>query len=138
MAAYASHQQHPSRNEAPSWANRPRLAAIPIESAATPAPIDSKAISELIDRFAQRVATAIADQLGEQRTPEDEWFDCRHAADYLGVHRDTLRKLAAERAITAEQDGPGCKLYFRRSDLDAWRRFGGKPRHLQTTLASVA
>lgn len=102
-------------------------------SGATPAGIDSHAISELINLFAQRVATALADQFGEQRTTEDEWFDCRHAANYLGVHRDTLRKLAAERAIAAEQDGPGCKLYFRRSDLDAWRRSGGRPRHLQTT-----
>jgi hypothetical protein len=46
--------------------------------------------------------------------------------------------LAAERAIPSEQEGPGCKLYFRRSDLDAWRQSGGRPRHLSSTLASVA
>ena len=44
--------------------------------------------------------------------PADEWLDSRHVADYLGVHRDTLRKLAAERSIPCDQDGPGCKLYF--------------------------
>ena len=43
------------------------------------------------------------------------------------MHRDTLRKLAAERAIPSEQDGPGCKLYFRRSDLDAWRTAADGP-----------
>ena len=43
-------------------------------------------------------------------------------ADDLGVDRDTLRKLAAERSIPSEQDAPRCKLYFRRSDLDAWTR----------------
>jgi excisionase family DNA binding protein len=44
---------------------------------------------------------------------------------HLGVHRDTIRRLAAERAIPSEQDGPGCKLFFRRSDLDAWRSADG-------------
>jgi excisionase family DNA binding protein len=69
---------------------------------------------------------------------DDEWIDSRHAAEYLGVHRDTLRKLAAERAIPTEQDGPNWKLYFRRSDLDAWRRSGGRPRHLATSLHLAA
>jgi excisionase family DNA binding protein len=49
-------------------------------------------------------------------------LDARGAAEYLGVHRDTLRKLAAQRAIPTHQDGPGCKLYFRRDELDEWRR----------------
>jgi len=50
------------------------------------------------------------------------WLDARGAAEYLGVHRDTLRKLAAQRAIPTHQDGPGCKLFFRRDELDEWRR----------------
>ncbi len=137
MAAYASYRQS-SPKEFLGSANRRRLSAAPVGSSATPVPIGSYGIGELIDQFAQRVATAIASQLGVQHTTEDEWFDCRHAAEYLGVHRDTLRKLAAERAIPAEQDGRGCKLYFRRSDLDAWRRSGGRPRHLQVALARVA
>ena len=53
------------------------------------------------------------------------------------MHRDTLRKLAAESAIPSEQDGPNCKLYFRRSDLDAWRRTVDGRRHLATTLPRV-
>lgn len=40
-----------------------------------------------------------------------ERLDARGAAEYLGVHRDTLRKLAAQRAIPTHQDGPGCNLY---------------------------
>ena len=56
----------------------------------------------------------------------------------LGVHRDSLRKLAAERVIPSEQDGPGCKLYFGRSVVDAWRHGGGRLRHLASTLAAVA
>lgn len=67
-----------------------------------------------------------------------EWLDSRDAADYLGVHRDTLRKLAAERAIPAEQDRPDCKLFFRRSALDEWRLTGGRSAHLAGTLTRAA
>lgn len=41
--------------------------------------------------------------------------------DAVGVHRDTVRRLAAERTVPSEQEGPGCKLFFRRGDLDEWR-----------------
>lgn len=87
-------------------------------------------ISQVIDRLAERIALVLVDLLGADERDSSEWLDCRHAAEYLGVHRDTLRKLAAERTIPSEQDGPGCKLYFRRSGLDAWRPGGGRPRHL--------
>jgi excisionase family DNA binding protein len=89
-------------------------------------------IGQLVDRLAERIAVALAERLGPHEREGNDWLDSRHAAEYLGVHRDTLRKLAAERAIPSEQDGPGCKLYFRRSDLEAWRRSGGRPRHLTT------
>jgi excisionase family DNA binding protein len=48
-------------------------------------------------------------------------MDTRRAAEYVGVHTDTLRKLAAAGKVPYEQAGPRCKLYFRRSDLDRWR-----------------
>ena len=137
MAAYALYQRQCSPDEYLSPANRKRLATLPIAATATAASVDPASINRLIDLFVQRIATAIAEQLGAPPKTEDEWFDCRHAAEYVGVHRDTLRKLAAERAIPSEQDGPGCKLYFRRSDLDAWRRSGGRRRHLQA-VASIA
>lgn len=87
---------------------------------------DARMVDGLIAAIAERIADAVAARLAKS-TPEaiPEWLDSRAAAEYLGLHRDTLRKLAAERAIPAEQDGPGCKLFFRRSDLDEWRRAGG-------------
>lgn len=90
----------------------------------------SSLLDEFISQLAERVAARIAVQAPGSADGAGEWLDSRHAAEYLGVHRDTLRKLAAERSIPSEQDGPGCKLYFRRSDLDAWRQGGGRPRHL--------
>lgn len=93
---------------------------------------------QLIDQLADQVAAVVIERLAADEPESVDWLDCRHAAEYLGVHRDTLRKLAAERAIPSEQDSPGCKLYFRRGDLDAWRRGGGRPRHLAATLATAA
>ncbi len=95
-------------------------------------------VDQLAERVAERIAAADSALSSRNADGEDEWFDSRHAAGYLGIHRDTLRKLAAERAIPSEQDGPNCKLYFRRSDLDAWRRTGGRPRHLAAVLRDAA
>jgi excisionase family DNA binding protein len=95
-------------------------------------------VDQLAERIAQRLAVAMERSGAGVGSADDEWFDSLHAADYLGIHRDTLRKLAAERAIPAEQDGPNCKLYFRRADLDVWRQSGGRPRHIAAMLPRVA
>lgn len=108
-----------------AYANAPA----PIRSNGAPAHV-SGMLEEFISELAERVAQRIAEQALAPANETGEWFDSRHAAEYLRIHRDTLRKLAAERAIQSEQDGPGCKLYFRRADLDAWRNSGGRPRHL--------
>jgi excisionase family DNA binding protein len=147
MAAYATQKREPSargqsfssnrldlvRTEAISGqtAGRPRGAADAVLA-------ESSILDRLLDHVADRLAAVITERLAVSHNRPDEWFDSRHAAEYLGVHRDTLRKLAAERAIPSEQDGPGCKLYFRRSDLDTWRSGGGHPRHLAPTPAAVA
>ncbi len=96
-------------------------------------------VEALIDDIAERVAASVAAKLADidgASTPE--WLDSRDAADYLGVHRDTLRKLAAERAIPTHQDGPGCKLFFRRSDLDEWRQSGGRAAQVGSILRAAA
>lgn len=92
---------------------------------------DCSVIDLLIDRLVDRVAAAVVARLENDSVDRgDEWFDSRQAAEYLGLHRDTLRRLAAARAIPTEQDGRGCKLFFRRSALDEWRQSGGRVRHL--------
>ena len=70
--------------------------------------------------------------------PSDEWLDARAAAKYLGISLNALHKLTAERAIPVEQDGPGCKLWFRRSALDGWREAGGARSHVLASSASKA
>ena len=81
----------------------------------------------LIDQILGRLADLVVDRLMQRTDARSSdhvsaWLDARGAAEYLGVHRDTLRKLAAQRAIPTHQDGPGCKLFFRRDELDEWRR----------------
>jgi|SRR5579884_1095515 len=119
------------------------LRAVPEVTTNESSPLDTQRDQALLDlvveQLADRVAAAVVARL-EPATAEvaSEWMDSRAAADYLGLHRDTLRKLAAERAIPAEQDGRGCKLFFRREDLDEWRRSGGRGAHLASALAQVA
>ena len=55
----------------------------------------------------------------------DRWMGAREAASYLGVSVHALHKLTAGRLIPFEQDGPGCRCWFKRSELDAWRERGG-------------
>jgi excisionase family DNA binding protein len=94
----------------------------------------------LIDQFLGCLADLVVDRLmarnyAERADQDNAWLDARDAAGYLGMHRDTLRKLAAQRAIPAHQDGPRCKLYFRRDELDEWRR---SARSMTTQLRAVS
>jgi len=75
-------------------------------------------LGRLADLVAERVAAQLAEPAGQVA---DEWLDSRRAAEYLGIGRDSLRRLAAEGKIQSEQAGVGCKLFFRRSELDLWR-----------------
>jgi excisionase family DNA binding protein len=96
-------------------------------------------LDAVIEDIVERVASAVVSRLAaNQESDLGEWLDSRGAAEYVGVHRDTLRKLAAERTIPSHQDGPGCKLFFKRSDLDDWRRSGGRAAHLASALADAA
>ena len=54
----------------------------------------------------------------------DRWLNTRQAAEYLGISPNALHKLTAARAIPFEQERPRAKCWFRRSELDAWRRRG--------------
>jgi phosphopantothenate synthetase len=66
------------------------------------APTGNVVFDELLAHLAEIVAAKVIDRLGRQETVADEWLDTRGASEYLGIHRDSLRRLAAERAIPAE------------------------------------
>jgi hypothetical protein len=55
----------------------------------------------------------------------DGWLDTKAAARYLGLTIHGVHKLTAGRLIPFEQDGPGCRCWFKPAELDAWREKGG-------------
>jgi hypothetical protein len=56
----------------------------------------------------------------------DRWLNSREAAEYAGTTRHALHKAMAAREIHFEQDVPGGRAWFKRGDIDAWRR-GERP-----------
>ena len=96
----------------------------PISASTRQAAAGTLVFDELLAHLAEVVTAKVVDRLARQEAADDDWLDTRGASEHLGIHRDSLRRLAAERAIPAEQPGAGCKLFFRRSDLDVWRRRG--------------
>lgn len=88
------------------------------------APVDAAdAFDLLADLIAERVVARLR-SLPRAEPPGEMWLDTRAAAAHVGVHPDTLRKLAAAGRVPYEQEAPRRKLYFRRSDLDRLRAGG--------------
>jgi excisionase family DNA binding protein len=100
---------------------RLRVLDLTPSTAAHQAPFEGALLDQLLGRLADLVAERLMER-NEASPSRAEWMDARTAAAYLGVHPDTLRKLAAQRAIPFHQDGPRCKLYFRHDELDDWRK----------------
>lgn len=77
------------------------------------------------------IAHGIAEHLARTMTHNtmsisDPWMTTDEAARHLGIGKSEVHRLAKSEALPSEQDGPGCKRYFRRSDLDLWRLNGGR------------
>lgn len=56
------------------------------------------------------------------RLEADRWLDAKEASTYLSTPLSTLYKLTSRKVIPFSQDSQGGKLYFKKSDLDRWRR----------------
>ena len=80
-------------------------------------------LAQLDDDALEALAARLAPFLPRPETAEeDRWLNTRQAADYLGISPNALHKLTAARAIPFEQERARAKCWFRRSELDAWRR----------------
>ncbi len=95
--------------------NDSHLAVLLVES------LDDAALEHLAERLVPHLE-------GRTQASDDRWLSASDAAAHLGISVHALHKLTAARAVPFEQDGPGCKLWFRRSDIDRWRQGGEKPR----------
>lgn len=77
----------------------------------------------LADEIVARVVAELRERKSGPDT--DRWLTARDAATYLGLTVTALHKLTSARSVPFAQDTPGGKLWFKASDLDAWR-YGGK------------
>jgi hypothetical protein len=85
-----------------------------------------------LERLAERLIPHFE---GKTQGSDDRWISASDAAAHLGMSVHALHKLTAARQIPFEQDAPGCKLWFRRAELDRWRQRGGPfPRKSASTL----
>jgi hypothetical protein len=75
---------------------------------------DPQALAELAGLLAPHVPTNIA--------ADDRWLSTKDAAAYLGMTSNALHKLTAAQSVPFEQESPGGKCWFLRSELDEWRR----------------
>jgi hypothetical protein len=94
------------------------------------AALDDEQLDRVVEQFAPLLDRLAPPRAAPQQS--DGWLDSKRAAAYLGMTPSTLFKLTAARTIPFEQEVPGGKLWFKPSELDAWRR--GE----QTTRLTVA
>ncbi len=90
------------------------------------ASIRPEEIEALSDGVIHALAVRLSPYLSEIPAPEPAgWLDFDGALEYLGTKKGTLYKLTAAKTVPFHQDGPGCKLWFLRSELDEWRQNSG-------------
>ena len=70
----------------------------------------------IVAAAAARTLELFSTQLERDAWPE--WMSVEKAAKYLDVSQERLRKLQARREIPFHQEAPGCRIFFRRHDLD--------------------
>ena len=82
----------------------------------------------------RRLAELLAPYMPVPVTPSepDRWLSTREAAEYAGTTPNALHKAMAAREIHFEQDTPGGKAWFKRADIDAWRRGEGSVSRLRS------
>jgi excisionase family DNA binding protein len=73
---------------------------------------------EAVEEIAARVVEIVLEKVRVDRENWPEWMSVETAARYLDVSPERVRKLQSRREIPFHQEGPGCRVFFRRSDLD--------------------
>jgi excisionase family DNA binding protein len=80
--------------------------------------IPEEVIEALAVAVSERLLPALRAASETERWPE--WMAIDTAARYLDVSPQRLRKLVAQRQIPFHQEDKGCRVLFRRGDLDDW------------------
>jgi excisionase family DNA binding protein len=73
------------------------------------------------------LAERVAPFLSPSAPPADDgWLSTRQAAAYAGCSLNALHRAMAAREVRFEQSCAGGKAWFKRTDIDAWRRGDGR------------
>jgi excisionase family DNA binding protein len=79
-------------------------------------------LTGIVERLREDLVGEIREQvrveIGAAAWPE--WMAIETAARYLDAPIERLRKLKERGEIPFHQEGPGCRVFFARQDLDAW------------------
>lgn len=77
--------------------------------------------AEAVEEIARLAAEIAAGQLAERAASTwPEWMSVETAARYLDVPVERVRKLKDRLEIPHYQEAPGCRVFFRRTELDEW------------------
>lgn len=91
-------------------------------AAALIASLDDRALDELAERLAPRIASRLS-----AADASDEWLrGADEIAGYLGCPKSRVYALSSSKRIPIERDGSS--LLAKRADLDAWIANGGAKR----------
>ena len=78
------------------------------------------AAATLASRAADEVMARLADCAERDGRGWPEWMSAETAACYLDISEERIRKLKDRHEIPYYQEGPGCRMFFRRTELDDW------------------
>ena len=92
-------------------------AAEPREALAAVIAGDERGLRQLAELLAPYLPTGAS-----APSEGDRWLSSREAAAYAGTTRSALHKAMAAREVQFEQDVPGGRAWFKRADIDEWRR----------------
>jgi hypothetical protein len=73
---------------------------------------------ELVEAIAERAAQIVVERLDVDLQAWPEWMGIETASRYLDISPERLRKLQARRQLPYHQEGPGCRVFFNRHELD--------------------
>lgn len=79
-------------------------------------------LGAVADRIREELRAELRDTIRAEieATAWPEWQSVESASRYLDVSPERVRKLVAARRIPYSQEGPGCRVFLRRRDLDEW------------------
>jgi excisionase family DNA binding protein len=77
--------------------------------------------TDALDAIVEIVQARVAERLEASiDSAYPEWLSVESAASYLDVSPERVRKLVARRTIPYYQEGPGCRVFLRRRELDEY------------------